>query len=815
MKCLAGIENYMLAIFRRRKFFVRMTGKISSLLLFQIFFLPAVTFCQKGILSGNISDSKTNEELAGVTVSAGDNTGTVSDEHGNYQLELTAGKFTLEFSYLGYEKQQKTISIKEGETQILNVRLARAVNELNLVVVSASKYEKKITEETVSMEVLKPSFIASMNPIGMDAAIAQVPGVTVIDNQANIRGGSGFSYGAGSRVLVLVDDIPQLTADANDVKWEFLPIENINQVEVIKGASSVLYGSSALNGVINIRTNYPTAIPQTHINAYQGYFLNPIRKEIIWWGTRQPYFGGGNFFHSRKFGQFDLVIGGNLYDESSFREGEYTQRARMNVNTRYRFKHIDGLSAGVNANYMYYQSGTYFFWADDTTGAYRALGGVDTPGTTVSQGKNTRFNVDPFINYFSKNGDEQSLKLRYFFTRNNNNTNQGSNAKLYYGEYRYRKRFSKGILGAKGDMNWVAGVTASYSDVSAQLYGIHHADNLAAFTQLDKKFGKLILVAGLRFETFKVDTATGNSRPVFRAGLNYQLTGSTFLRASFGQGYRFPSIAEKYVSTSVNVLHIFPNPGVQPESGWSTELGVKQAFSISNWRGYLDLAGFMQRYKELIEFSFGYYHPNPVPGQFDLNYLGFKSVNIEDARISGVEFSVIGEGSIGQVKTNLLAGITYISPINLHQKDFVDSLLANDNQFTSPQIDSLKTTEILNYRFKTTAKFNLDQSYKKFSWGLNMQYYSFMVNVDPFFLGTDPLIIYLFGEPKEFIPGVKEYREAHHHGDYVVDLRLSYDLNEKIRVSFIAKNIFNREYTIRPAMLEAPRNVQAELSVRL
>jgi len=90
-----------------------------------------------------------------------------------------------------------------------------------------------------------------------------------------------------------------------------------------------------------------------------------------------------------------------------------------------------------------------------------------------------------------------------------------------------------------------------------------------------------------------------------------------------------------------------------------------------------------------------------------------------------------------------------------------------------------------------------------------------MVNVDPFFLGTDPLLIYIYGKPTEFIPGVKEYRDAHHHGDYVIDLRLSYDLNDKFRFSFIAKNILNREYSIRPALMEAPRNVQAEVSVKL
>ena len=88
----------------------------------------------------------------------------------------------------------------------------------------------------------------------MDRIIDQVPGVNVVDGQANIRGGSGFSVGAGSRVLVLVDDLPMLAADAGDAKWSFLPTENLAQIEIIKGASSVTYGSSALSGSINIRT---------------------------------------------------------------------------------------------------------------------------------------------------------------------------------------------------------------------------------------------------------------------------------------------------------------------------------------------------------------------------------------------------------------------------------------------------------------------------------------------------------------------------------------------------------------------------------
>ena len=65
----------------------------------------------------------------------------------------------------------------------------------------------------------------------------------MVSSQPNIRGGSGWSYGAGSRVLLLVDDIPALQADAGLAQWDDIPVENIAQIEVVKGAASALYGS--------------------------------------------------------------------------------------------------------------------------------------------------------------------------------------------------------------------------------------------------------------------------------------------------------------------------------------------------------------------------------------------------------------------------------------------------------------------------------------------------------------------------------------------------------------------------------------------
>jgi TonB-dependent SusC/RagA subfamily outer membrane receptor len=131
------------------------------------------------------------------------------------------------------------------------------------------------------MEVIKPQMIENTNTNNMEDAISKIPGVEVNERQASIRGGSGWSYGAGSRVLVLINDLPILSADAGDVKWSYMPVENISQIEVLKGASSVLYGSSAMNGVINIRTAYPTEKSKTKIIYNVGFYnqpKNPIKQ---------------------------------------------------------------------------------------------------------------------------------------------------------------------------------------------------------------------------------------------------------------------------------------------------------------------------------------------------------------------------------------------------------------------------------------------------------------------------------------------------------------------------------------------------------
>ena len=120
-------------------------------------------------------------------------------------------------------------------------------NQLDDVVISASKYEQKLGDVPVSMAVIKPALIENKATRDAQAIVEQVPGVQINENQVSIRGGSGWSYGAGSRVMVMVDGMPMLAGDANDIKWSAIPLENISQIEILKGASSVLYGLSLIH----------------------------------------------------------------------------------------------------------------------------------------------------------------------------------------------------------------------------------------------------------------------------------------------------------------------------------------------------------------------------------------------------------------------------------------------------------------------------------------------------------------------------------------------------------------------------------------
>jgi outer membrane receptor protein involved in Fe transport len=762
------------------------------LLLQSIFFFA---FSQKStVIFGIVTDSINNETLTGATVIINDKSGTITDDRGFYSVAASGDKIILSCRFLGFESQTITVDIRGKDSIRVNFLMQQSFTPLGDIVVSAGKYEQKLSDVMVSLEIVKPERVYNTNAVTLESVFRQTPGVDVMEGQPSIRGGSGFSYGAGSRVLVLIDDLPLISADAGDIKWDYLPVDNISQIEIIKGASSVLYGSSALNGVFNIRTAYPTKKPETSINIFSGIYLDPKRKELAWW-DRQPLFYGASATHSRKIKNLDLIAGVNLFRDEGYRENDYDNRARINIKLNYRNQKIKGLSYGINMNGMITKMADFLIWMNADSGAYR-----QNP-QAVSELTGSRFNADPYIVYDTKNGSQHSLKTRFFHVNNSfpDVPDKNNRSELLFGEYKFHRKFGQ-------NYDWTSGLSSTWASIYSNLFGNHRSFNSAIFTQFDgNPLKRLNFSVGLRFERYTLDGTVEYSSPeflnrfipsfrtgiipVFRTGINYQLAKYTYMRASFGQGYRFPSIAEKYTRTTVGSLNIFPNDTLKSERGWSAEIGIKQGIRISNWNAYIDLAAFLTEYREMIEFTFGIYKPDSVP--FDImRHVGFKALNVGNARISGIDFSMGGTGNLFGVPLSLLAGYTYILPLDLNIRD---SVSVED--------------KYLKYRNMHSVKGDAESKYKRITLGLTFIYSSRIRNIDAVFL--DPL----FGEI--ILPGFPDYWAEHNKGYTVLDGRLMFDITKTVTIAFLVKNIFNKEYMGRPGDIYPPRNLTLKLNVRI
>ncbi|PSR03834.1 MAG: hypothetical protein BRD50_05110 [Bacteroidetes bacterium SW_11_45_7] len=727
---------------------------------------------QKAVLKGTVTAHQSKEALIGVNVVANKNNGTTTNLDGEFKLRLDPGEYSISFSFIGYSEKTRQVDLEAGKTKTLNTSLKEKAQEMSTVVVTGSKYEKDLAEETVSMEVLKPDFIENSNATSMDEALEKVSGVSMMGEQISIRGGSGYQAGSGSRVLMLLDGLPLLRPDNGIIMWKSLPLENIQQVEVIKGASSALYGSSAMNGIINVRTANPSNEPYRKIVLYGGLYGNPPVENAKWW-DRRPIFGGTRLAYRQRFNHFDVVLGGSYQYDKGYLQNSKTNFGRFNFKTRYRPPTVEGLTIGLNGNFSLDQGEYFFVWQDTGRKMYLPR--------TGGRYMNMPLSIDPHITYFDNKNYKHSFKGRFYRTHTINSSDDTSTSRLYYGSYNFHRKLKQ------LDINLTTGVEGYYSTINADQFGTHNGRNAAGFFQLDKTFfDRLNLTFGTRFEYFSIDsTGTNHSlpllsdalgadielpvKPVARFGANYEIAKATNIRASYGQAYRFPSIGEKYVETQRSGLRVAPNPDLKPETAWSAEIGINQGLKLSGWKGHVDFAGFVTEYSNMIEFQ--------LKGDAGLY---FQSVNIRDARISGVEISTMGQGSLFGFPTNIMFGYTYLYPIDLNDTSSTDN-----------------KSHILKYRTQHSAKADIETTINIVTLGAIVKYKSFMHNID---------------ETLNLIKGVDDFRKMHDDGSIVIDIRIGLDVIQDAKISFITKNLFNELYTLRPAYIEAPRNYTVQLA---
>ncbi|MDR1181607.1 MAG: TonB-dependent receptor plug domain-containing protein, partial [Bacteroidales bacterium] len=414
------------------------------------------SFAQPYILKGKVYDANDKEPLMGAHVlplcsSPGD--GVACDNDGNYSLNIKIVECTVRFQYVGYETIEKTISFKGAKAITLDIYMNPIETKLTGIEVKEKRYEIKKDESVSSLELVPAKHIEDNNITKLDAAFDKVGGLVIVNNEPQMRGGSGFSSGMGSRVMIMMDEMPVLRVDAGRPAWNLIPMENIEQIEVLKGAASVLYGSAAITGAINVRTAYPKKKPETRFTLYNGFYSRPKADYRCSWAKGTiPLTYGGSLSHARKIKKLDLVLSAEFAHDDGYIGQETSvdstqrfpdlykkvikeQRIRFNFGTRYNFR--EGVTAGLNGNFLYSQNTMSHFWLNADSGMYRTY-----PGS-LSEITDFMFFLDPFFKYYGKKESSHTVKGRFMYSDNWATNNQDSKSEMYYLEYQYAKRFKK------------------------------------------------------------------------------------------------------------------------------------------------------------------------------------------------------------------------------------------------------------------------------------------------------------------------------------------------------------------------------------
>ena len=515
------------------------------LLLISIFLFVSLVRAQS--ISGVVLDSLTRKPLAGASVFV-ENTfrGTVTDRSGKYNIpNVGRGHFRVTATYMGYKQLSDSITIRGKQAAYIQFRLAPVSYEQQAVNVVADRQSKARSNLPLTAIVLGEVALQQTSETNIMPVLSmKIPGLFVTQRGA---GGFGIAEGAAgklsirgigsaeqSQLLIAIDGQPQVMGIFGHSFPDMFNTSDYRSVEVVRGPASVLYGSNAMGGVVNLVTHDPDSAG-THgsLTAHYGSF-GTLRVS-----PRLSYRSGklamaASYTHDRTDGH---------RPNSRYRSNHGHFKAGWNFN-----KNLDlSLSAGLadlfsvdpgpTSNPDEYANGKH--WADVLRG-----------NAQIS---------------FKNNYERLSGHANLFFNQGNHDiyTNWQSMDRNYgVSVYESFSFIQNNLFGVGFDWNRYGG----------QGNTVEPFDNWIDVTET----GGFAFVQHTFWEALTLNAAgrvhnhsVYGNRFVPQVGAVYALSESQSVKALASNGFRSPNVKE---------LYFFPtsNDTLTPESMWNYELGYTQ-----------------------------------------------------------------------------------------------------------------------------------------------------------------------------------------------------------------------------------------------
>jgi outer membrane receptor for ferrienterochelin and colicins len=607
-------------------------------ILLSLLVLTTTAYSQTyGTIEGKVVDGATGDPLPGANVIlTGTMLGASSDFDGDFRiLHVPAGNYKIKATMMGYKAGNQEINIAANATVTVQFSLEQTVIETPGVVVTAGKKAQSFQDVPNSVAIISSLQIKQKNLTYVSDVLEYTPGVTMVRGDVNIRGSSGFSLGAGSRVLLLVDGIPLMPGDSGNIKWEIIPMSQVDRVEVVKGAGSALYGSHALGGVINVITKEPSVQPYSEVEYSFAGYDEPNFAE--WrWTNKFRYFQRTDVTHSQRIGNVGMLLSAGYKQSTGYQQnGDYE---RYNLLGHFHFYLSQEKQLTVQTNYTTGNNGETLMWRNQNDVMEMPVPNV---GDWTSANK---FSLNTVYRHLVNSRFTYKVRSSYFY----------NDWQQHYHDNNAVSEAHKLGIETQGDYLWndkqslTFGIEGIYDLTRSIMFGNHDGSTLAAYIQNEMHLLPWFTATlGCRYDYHHIDTGVEDKQFNPKLGINIKPSLLTTIRMAIGRGFRSPTMAEMFSQTTTSGFKVVPNPDLLAEKAWSYEIGLNQ---VMNDHILLDIALFQNDYWNFIE---------PVP---DIQNI-VQFINVSRARIRGVEISL----QSGWWKRHITSNLSYtlLDPVDV------------------------------------------------------------------------------------------------------------------------------------------------------
>lgn len=520
----------------------------TAALIVAIVFFSADAFAQRKVY-GTVTDGR-REPLAGaaVIVNGYPSAGAVTDAEGHYELLLPgSGRQEITASFIGFS--DSTVSVDGGGDTEVDFRLRENPATLEQIVVTGTRTPKTLKDVPIVTRVISDVEIKRNDATDIGELLqTELPGFefTRSMNQQTSLNMSGFG---GNSVLFLVDGERLAGETLDNVDYSRLNLDNVQRIEIVKGAASSLYGSNAVGGVVNIISRESQEPWSVNLNGRYGAHNEQRYGASV--GFSQGRFNSLANVQFTSVDAIDLSEGTDNEEVGDY--GTIYAHSTINVKERLVYKAADNLKFTARAGWFFRERVP----SETQKDRYRSYTGGLKGDYTISEADNLE------ISYSFDQYDKSDYIVPSGLDIRDYSNVQHSLRTLY------NHTFGGGhILTAGGD--YMHDYLMSYQFEDNGSHAQHTAD---AFVQFDwNPSRKINLIAGLRFDWFS-ETGLAHLSP--KLGLMLK-EGGCSLRGSYSGGFRAPTLKEMYMNFYMgNIFMIYGNPQLRPESSHNFSLSAE------------------------------------------------------------------------------------------------------------------------------------------------------------------------------------------------------------------------------------------------